>query len=102
MVRTCSHGKDTWAETCTLWTDKKEYAYVVHTTDPDYPYPFKFLNGFWSVEEVDKTTTKIVMRFEFQYNKKIQNIFLHPLFRTKFFKVAEELLDNWKKELERK
>lgn len=101
MVRTCSHGKDTWAETCTLWTDEHEYAYAVHTTEPDYPYPFKFLNGFWSVEEIDKTTSKIVLRFEFQYNKKIQNIFLHPLFRTKFFKVAEALLDNWKRELER-
>ena len=102
MVRTCSHGKDTWAETCTLWTDEKEYAYVVHTNEPDYPYPFKFLNGFWSVEEIDNTSTKIVLQFEFQYNKKIQNIFLHPLFRAKFFKVAEALLDNWKRELERK
>jgi len=102
MVRTCSHGKDTWAETCTLWTDENEYAYVVHTTEPDYPYPFKFLNGFWAVEEIDKTTTKIVLRFEFQYNKKIQKIFLHPLFRTKFFKVAEVLLDNWQRELDRK
>ncbi len=102
MVRTCSQGKDSWAETCTLWTDEKEYAYDVHTTEPDYPYPFKFLNGFWAVEEIDKTTTKIVLRFAFQYNKKIQNIFLHPLFRKKFFKVAEALLDNWKRELERK
>lgn len=102
MVRTCSHGKDTWAETCTLWTEEKEYAYVVHTNEPDYPYPFKFLNGFWAVEEIDKVTTKIVLRFEFQYNKKILNIFLHPIFRTKFFKIAEELLDNWKRELERK
>lgn len=102
MVRTCSHGKDTWAETCTLWTDEKEYAYVVHTTEPDYPYPFKFLNGFWAVEEIDKNTSKIVLRFEFQYNKEIQNILLHPLFRTKFFKIAEELLDNWQSELERK
>jgi len=65
-------------------------------------YPFKFLNGFWAVEEIDKATTKIVLRFEFQYNKKILNIFLHPIFRTKFFKIAEELLDNWKRELERK
>ena len=102
MIRTCSHGKDTWSETCTLWTDEKEYAYVVHTTEPDYPYPFKFLNGFWSVEEVDETTTKIVLRFEFQYKNKIQNILLHPLFRTKFFKIAEALLANWKNELELK
>ena len=102
MIRTCSHGKDTWSETCTLWTDEKEYAYVVHTTEPNYPYPFKFLNGFWSVEEVDETTTKIVLRFEFQYKNKIQNILLHPLFRTKFFKIAEALLANWKNELELK
>lgn len=102
MKRTCSHGKDTWAETCTLWTDENEYAFVIHTNEPDYPYPFKFLNGYWAVEEIDKATTKIVLQFEFQYNKKLQNIFLHPLFRTKFFKVVKELLDNWQRELEQK
>lgn len=101
-VRTCSHGKNKWAETCTLWTDEKEYAYEVQTTEPNYPYPLKFLKGYWAVDEIDKTTTKIVLRFEFQYNKKIQNILLHPIFKMKFIKVAEELLDNWKQELEQK
>ncbi len=102
MVRMCSHGKDSWAETCTVWTEEKEYAYAVQTNEPDYPYPFKFLNGFWRIEAIDQATTKIVMRFDFQYNKKFQNVLLHPLFRTKFHKVAEELLDNWQAALEQK
>ncbi len=102
MVRTCSHGKDTWAETCTLWTNEKEYAYTVHTDAPDYPYPFKFLNGYWAVEEIDEYKTKIILKFEFQYNKRYQNLLLHPFFRTKFFKVVEKLLDNWQRELEGK
>ncbi len=100
MVRTCSHGKDTWAETCTLWSEYEGYAFTVHTGEPDYPYPFKFLNGYWGVEEVDASTTKIVMQFDFQYNKPIQKIIIHPFFRTKFFKIVEKLLDNWQKELE--
>lgn len=102
MVRTCSHGKDTWAETCASWTNEEEYAYIVHTDAPDYPYPFKFLNGFWAVEEIKTNETRIILRFEFQYNQRFQNLLLHPFFRTKFFRVAEKLLDNWQRELEQK
>ncbi len=102
MVRTCSHGKDTWSETCTLWSENEGYAYTVHTGEPDYPYPFRFLNGYWGVEEINPSTTRIVMQFDFQYKKRFQNILLHPFFRTRFFSIAEELLDNWQKKLEEK
>ncbi len=94
MVRTCSHGKDNWAETCTLWTAEKGYAYTVHTDVPGYPYPFKFLKGSWEVEAIDSATSKIVMQFDFQYKKKFQNVLLHPFFRSKFHKIAGKLLDN--------
>ncbi|MEM8969660.1 MAG: SRPBCC family protein [Bacteroidota bacterium] len=101
MVRACSHGKDSWTETCSLWNEGKSYAYTVHTDKPDYPYPFKLLKGFWAVEEINESTTKIIMRFDFQYRHRFQNVLLHPLFRAKFSKVAEELLDNWQRELEK-
>ncbi len=102
MVRTCSHGADTWAETCTLWSEETGYAYTVQTDVADYPYPFKFLNGLWEVEAIDNASTKIVMCFDFQYKHSIQNLVLHPFFRTRFFSIAEKLLDNWEVALKHK
>ncbi len=100
MVRSCSHGKDSWTETCSLWVEEKEYAFEVQTSASDYPYPFKYLKGNWQVEEIDMSRTKVVMLFEFQYKKKFQNWLLHPILKGKFSKTAEELIDNWQKQIE--
>lgn len=102
MVRSCSHGKDSWTETCSAWQEEKTYSFIVNTNAPDYPYPFKYLKGTWEVEEIDSNHTTIKMHFEFEYKKKFQNVLVHPLLRGKFKKVAEELLDNWQKLVERK
>lgn len=102
MVRSCSHGKEKWTETCSMWVDGKTYSFEVNIAAPDYPYPFKFLKGTWEVQEIDISTTKIVMLFDFQYKRKYQNWLLHPILRGKFRKTAEELLDNWQKMLEAK
>lgn len=101
MVRSCSHGKDSWTETCTMWIEEELYSFDVNTSAPDYPYPFKFLKGTWKVQEIDNNTTKIIMHFEFQYKRKYQNWLLHPFLKSKFSKIAEELLDNWQKILEK-
>jgi len=100
MVRGCSHGKDSWSETCSMWIEEKAYSFEVNTTAPDYPYPFNFLKGTWEVQEIDKTTTKVTMLFDFRYKRKYQNWLLHPLLKDKFSKTAEELLDNWQKMLQ--
>jgi ribosome-associated toxin RatA of RatAB toxin-antitoxin module len=100
MVRSCSHGKNSWTETCSMWIEEKAYSFEVNTLAPDYPYPFKFLNGTWEVQEIDSTTTRIVMLFEFQYKRNFQNWLIHPLLKGKFTKVANELLDNWQNNLE--
>lgn len=102
MVRSCSHGKDSWTETCSAWQEEKTYSFIVNTNAPDYPYPFKYLQGTWEIEEIDVTHTIIKMYFEFEYKRKFQNVLVHPLLRGKFKKVAEQLLDNWQKLLERK
>lgn len=102
MVRSCSHGKDSWTETCSKWVEEKSYSFEVNTAAPDYPYPFKFLKGTWEVEEIDNTTTKIIMLFDFQYKHKIQNVLLHPVLKGKFRKTANKLLDNWQVMLEKK
>lgn len=100
MVRSCSHGKDSWTESCSMWIEEKSYSFEVNTSAPDYPYPFKFLKGTWEVQEIDSTTTRIVMLFDFQYKRKFQNWLLHPLLKGKFSKTAETLLDNWQKQIE--
>ena len=101
MVRSCSHGKNSWTETCSMWVEEISYSFEVNTKAPDYPYPFKFLKGTWEVQEIDNSTTKIVLLFDFQYKHKYQNWFLHPVLKGKFSKTAEELLNNWQKMLEK-
>lgn len=100
MVRSCSHGKDSWTETCSMWVEEQSYSFEVNTSAPNYPYPFKFLKGTWEVQKIDSNTTKIIMHFDFMYKRKIQNILAHPLVKGKFNKTAIDLLDNWQKMLE--
>jgi len=102
MVRSCSHGKDSWSETCTLWENEKQYSFLIDTKAPDYPYPFKNLKGTWKVDEIENNKSEITMEFEFEYTKKIHNIILHPLLKMKFTKVCIEIMDNWQSTLEGK
>lgn len=97
MVRSCSHGKDSWQETCTLWEDEKRYAFEVDTAAPDYPFPFSYLKGTWEIKALTPGKTEISMEFEVVYQKKIHNILMHPLAKWKYGKTGEKLLDNWQK-----
>ncbi|TGV02267.1 type II toxin-antitoxin system RatA family toxin [Flavivirga rizhaonensis] len=100
MVRSCSHGKDSWTETCTLWEDEKQYSFTVNTSAPDYPYPLKSLKGIWIVNESSDNKNEIVMIFEFEYKNYLQNILIHPLMKHRFTKVCAKLLDNWQNKIE--
>ncbi len=102
MVRSCSHGNDSWSEICTMWVEEKSYSFEVNTSATDYPYPFKFLKGTWEVQGLDRGTTKIIMLFDFQYKRKYQNWLLHPFLKSRFSKTAEALLDNWQKIIEKR
>lgn len=102
MIRSCSHGKDSWTETCSLWTEEKIYAFIVDTSAPDYPFPFTYLKGSWEVQPAGPAHTTIVMTFKFTYKRKIQPVFLHPLLRIKLKNIAGKLLDNWQAVLEKK
>ncbi|MEQ8303037.1 MAG: SRPBCC family protein [Cyclobacteriaceae bacterium] len=101
MVRSCSHGKDSWTETCSLWEEEKEYAFEVNTAATNYPYPFKFLKGNWKVEEINISQTKVTVLFEFEYSRKFHNWLLHPILKGKFSKTAEKLMDNWQNQIEK-
>ena len=100
MVRRCSHGKNSWTETCTLWVPEQEYSFEVNTNAPDYPFPILFLKGRWNVQAVDEAQTKITMSFNLAYQRKFYNWLVHPLLKRKFEKTAEGLLDNWQHQIE--
>lgn len=99
MVRSCSHGKDSWTETCSVWQEGNTYSFIVNTSAPDYPYPLSFMQGTWNINEIDANHTEIEMVFEFTYKNKILNL-IHPIMKMKFKKISNELLDNWQKTLE--
>ena len=79
---------------------EKQYSFVVDTSAPDYPYPFKSLKGNWRLNEINPTETEIIMDFEIAYKNKIYNLLLHPFLKYKFGKVGEDLLDNWQRQIE--
>ena len=100
MVRSCSHGKDSWTETCSIWQEEETYSFIVNTSEPDYPYPLSFLQGTWNVIEIGANETEIEMIFEFTYKKKILNL-IHPIMKMKFKKTMKELMNNWQNILEK-
>jgi len=99
MVRLCSHGKDSWTETCSVWQEEKTFSFEVNTRADDYPYPLSLLEGTWNVIEIAPYLTEVEMIFEFKYKRKVYNL-LHPIMRMKFKRVVTELLDNWQDMLE--
>lgn len=100
MVRSCSHNNDSWTETCTMWNEEKSYSFEVNTSAPNYPYPLKYLKGTWEIQELNATTTTIIMFFDFQYKHSFYNWLLHPFLKKKFEETAQELLKNWQTLLE--
>ncbi len=100
MVRKCSHGNDSWTETCTNWIEEERYSFRVNTDAPDFPFPLDYMRGTWEVNKLSERKTNIVMTFELRYKRKSYNVILHPIMRSKFKKTVEELLVNWEKMLE--
>ena len=43
---------ESWSETCDLYREGEIYGFHVHTDAADYPYPFKAVQGRWSVVAV--------------------------------------------------
>lgn len=95
MVRSCSHGKKQWTETCSLWDEGNKISYIINTQAPDYPFPLSYLKGTWQVKELSANKTELLMHFDLIFNRNIQRVFLYPLLKTNFNKIANELLENW-------
>jgi len=99
MVRKCSHGNDSWTETCTAWNEEKSYTFKVNTDAPDFPFPLNYMQGTFGVHELSDTQTNMVLSFELRYKRKLYNVILHPVIKSKFKKTIKEVLDKWQNKL---
>jgi len=99
MVRECSSKEGRWQELCTHWQDREFYQFQIQTQAKDYPFPFKWLQGKWSVEAQADDQTVIRMVFDFEFSNRIAGWFIYPLMKIKYMAICEELLDNWQQAL---
>ena len=97
MTRRCwDHQNQHWDETCTLWEPFQQYRFVVDTSAPNYPYPFKALAGTWQIEKVAATITAIRMLFDYTLKYGVVGKLANELIlKRQFQKICEQLLDNW-------
>ncbi|TQV70543.1 SRPBCC family protein [Exilibacterium tricleocarpae] len=100
MVRECANKDGSWTEECTQWREGQSYAFEVQTQVPDYPYPFKYLKGVWSVIPLADGTTKIQMDFSLAFKRKAMELLVFGILKAQFSGVCRKLLDNWQREIE--
>ncbi|MHA2504317.1 MAG: SRPBCC family protein, partial [Candidatus Kariarchaeaceae archaeon] len=60
IVRECEDSRGSWRETQVDYTTNESYTMEVDTSD--YPYPFRYFAGTWSVKEIEGKT-EISMTF---------------------------------------
>ena len=93
--RECGDAKGRWSERCTAWEEGHAYAFEVDTNAPDYPYPFKELQGRWSVEPIDEGRTRVRMRFEATMPGGIFGELMMAAVAERFEAAGEGVLDSW-------
>jgi len=100
LERECGdHAGGRWTETCTLWEEGRAYAFRVRTEAPDYPYPFRELQGEWSIEP-EGEGTRVGMRFGASMPAGwLGDILMAAVVAPKFEKVLDELFDNWERQM---
>lgn len=96
LVRRCAdtNGGE-WNETCVFWDEGNIYSIQVDTSD--YPYPFTFVQGTWSVKETHKGTD-LTMKFDIQLKQDPPLIgwcVFNFMMRPAFARIGEQLMDNW-------
>lgn len=97
MIRRCwDTNGGTWRERCVLWDNGRAYAMQVDTSD--YPYPFKAMQGTWSIEP-QAHGTLIQMQFDYQLKYGPVGKLLGKTLEKRFKPIGEALLDNWEKKM---
>jgi ribosome-associated toxin RatA of RatAB toxin-antitoxin module len=96
LERECGdHRGGRWRETCTLWDEGRAYGFRVHTDAPDYPYPFRELEGRWAVERAEGGA-RVGMRFAASMpGGWLGDLMLAAVLAPRFEQVLDDLFDNW-------
>lgn len=96
MVRSCSDELGSWKETCTRWDEGNSYSFNVDTGS-GFPYPFKKMEGTWSVKEIDENFSELLIEFEYQFPYRWMSWFFNDDTHQAFDEGDKTLLDNWEK-----
>ncbi|NDJ77736.1 MAG: SRPBCC family protein [Chloroflexi bacterium] len=89
-----------WNEACVLWEDRKQYAYLIDTSD--YPYPFAHMKGTWGMDDTPEGV-RVWMRFEYAPDKPwVLGWLVHRRVQQVFGPIVAELLDNREAEIDRR
>lgn len=101
MKRRCFGLKgESWEETCTSYEDGRAFEFHVHTDAPDYPFPFKSLQGRWSLEPVrGGTAFSIRIEAAVKGNGFARRLF-YVLSKRAFEDILVELADGWAERME--
>lgn len=96
LERECGdHQGGRWTETCTLWDEGRRFAFTVHTDAPDYPYPFRELEGEWQVEPADGGA-RVAMRFGASMpGGWLGDLMVAAVLAPQFERVLDGLFDAW-------
>ncbi len=94
MVRSCSDEQGAWLETCTAWNEGNSYSFNV---DPGtgFPYPFKMMQGTWSVQSIDENLSEIQIEFNYQFPYRWMKWMFSKATHEAFDEGDKTLLDNW-------
>lgn len=98
MVRSCSDEQGSWRETCTAWDEGTSYSFDVDTGS-GFPYPFKKFNGTWSVNELDDTSSELVIEFEYQFPYRWMSWFFNEDTHRAIDEGNQTLTGNWEKKI---
>lgn len=83
----------TWSETCTLWDPGRRFDVDVNIDD--YPYPLQMMQGSWSVDPLDTTTSTVGMAFAFQPKPGIAGRVFSPFMHLLFPPILNRIAKGW-------
>jgi ribosome-associated toxin RatA of RatAB toxin-antitoxin module len=91
-----------WNERCVLW--KAGQAYSMEVDTGDYPYPFRKMQGTWSLEQ---RPDGVLVKMQFDYQPEFDPPLLGPLvdrllIRPTMSNISQELMSNWLDEISKR
>ncbi|MEO1059810.1 MAG: SRPBCC family protein [Actinomycetota bacterium] len=92
--RTCTDTAGrTWSETCTLWEPGRRFD--VNVDLEDYPYPLQLVQGSWSVEPAQRSTSEVGMRFAIRPDNGLRGLLFVPMMQALFGPILRRIARGW-------